>query len=243
MKILLNRRAGSAVLALVAVTALLGSGCSEIFGETIEVIAKRWDDDFKGTKRWKDDKKRIISAVGRGTKAYRGSPRAMASEFLDDNSKLFGLPDDLADLRVVNEIAREFGTNVEFQQFWNGLPVENANLQINFDKDGHVVQVLNSYLPPETVLDKINVVKEKAAELVVNDFLRTTLDYASKSEQQQSHSSGKPVSRDELSLAEQPTVEDVYYARDGRLQRSYRISINSYRPFGSKQFIIDADNG
>ena len=243
MKMTLNRRPGRSVLTLLAVLALLGSGCGEIIELTFEQIVKRWDDGFKGAKQFSDDKQRIISVVGKGTKAYRGSPREMASEFLDENRKMFGIKDKLADLRVITEVVREFGTNVEFQQFWNGLPVENGTIQINFDKDGHVVQVENSYTPPATVLDKINVIKERAAEVVVNDFLRTTLYFSSKGDQQQSKPSGKPAVRDELTLAEPPKVEDVYFARDGRLQRSYRISINSYRPFGSKQFVIDADSG
>ena len=244
MKLISHHRIGSSLLVLLVVVAVIGNGCSEIAEEGIEHVAKKFRRtlDFEGTVRLSEDKKRITSAVGKGAKAYRGTPSQMASRFLNENLDLFGLTSGLADLRVVNEKARQFGANVEFQQLFNGLPVENGHIQINFDREGHVVHVVNSYTPHADALDRISVSKEQAVETVISEFLRTTAESPSKEEQHQETPSGKTVSREDLKL-ESSKVDDVVFARDGRLHRAYRISLIAVRPFGIKQFVTDANSG
>src|SRR5688572_19904991 len=240
---LLHQRIGSSLLVLLVVVAVIGNGCSEIAEEGIEHVAKKIGQtlDFDGPVRL-SDKKRITSAVGKGKKAYRGTPSQMASRFLNENLDLFGLTSGLGELRVLNEKARQFGANVEFQQSFNGLPVENGRIQINFDPEGHVVHVVNSYTPPEGALDGISISKGQAEETVITEFLRTTRETPSKEEQNQETPSGKTVSRDELKL-ESSKVDDVFFAKNGRLHRAYRISIIAVRPFGIKQFVTDANSG
>ncbi len=216
---------------------LLGNGCGWISGGS--------NKDFLEIVRLSDDQKRVTSAVGKGKKAYSGTPSQMASQFLNDNVDRFGLTTGLGDLRLLNEKARLFGTNVEFQQVFNGLPVENGRIKVNFDKNGHVVQVINSYTPPAGALDQTSVSKERAADIVTNEFLRTTPHNPTKAEQQlpQGDVSKKIVNKDALQMKKgDPQVEDVFFFRNGRLHRAYRISITADKPFGSKQFVIDANS-
>lgn len=244
MKTFLHRRAGSLLLVLLVVIAVFGNGCSEIVEEGAEHLVKRvrQNDDFSGTVRLSDDKKRVISLVGIGKKIYQGTPSEMASQFLKENKDLFDLTDDLKDLRLLNENARPFGANVEFQQFWKDLPVENGRIQINFDKYGHVLQVVNTYVKPTPELDQTNIPKTRAVETTINEFLRITPDNPSQDEQQQKNPTRNTVSRDQLRLKEDPKVHDVFVNRNGRLHRAYRISINALQPFGSKEFVTDANS-
>ena len=253
MKIFSDRRIRSLLMVFLVVIAVFGNGCEDIVEEGAEHLLKRVLErqDFGEIVRLSDDKKRVISFVGKGKKAFQGIPSGMASQFLKENRDLFGLKaDDLTDLRVLNENARPFGANVEFQQIWKGLPVENGRIQINFDQQGHVVQVVNSYTPTTDDLDQTSIPKEQAVETAINEFLRITPDNPSDSEEQetkteqpQNNPAGNTVSRDQLRLKEDPKVDDVFVDRNGRLHRAYRISINALLPFGSKQFVTDANSG
>jgi len=232
-----SHRVGSSLLGLAVIVILLGNGCGWTSGGS--------NKDFPETVRLSDDQKRVTSAVGKGKKAYGGTPSQMASQFLNDNVERLGLTTGLGDLRLLNGKARLFGTNVEFQQVFNGLAVENGRVKINFDKNGHVVQMVNSYTPPAGALDQISVSKERAADIVINEFLRTTPHFPSKAEQQQQQGdvSKKIINKDALQLKKgDPQVEDVFFSRKGRLHRAYRISITADKPFGSKQFVIDANS-
>lgn len=235
---------GSALLMSLVLVAVFGTACDELFVAGVKTLFEEIRQrDFKGMVRKSDDQQRITSVVGKGTKVYRGTPREMATQFLEENRELFGLPKGLGDLRLLNEKARSYSAHVEFQQIWKGLPVENGRIQISFDKQGHVVHVVNSYTPSANALDQTSVSKEQARETAINEFLRTTPENPSKQQQQQENRSGKIVSRDQLRLKEEPKVDDVYFAWKERLHRAYRISIKAVRPFGIKQFVIDANSG
>ena len=239
MKICSPGRIGNSLLGLILLVVVLGDGC----GRTPD--KRESFEDFQGIVRVSDDKKRITSLVGKGTKVYQGMPSQMASQFLNENVNRLGLPAGLGDLSLLSEKARSFGSNVEFQQTLNGLPVENGRIKVNFDKKGHVVHVVNSYTPPAGAVDQTSVGKERAAEIVINEFLRTTPHNPSKDEQQQKQQqeNSKIVSRADLQLRKgSPRVDDVFFSRNGRLHRAYRISITADRPFGSKQFVVDANS-
>lgn len=233
------RHVGSALPGLAVMIILLANGCGGRSGGSNE--------DFLETVRLSDDQKRVTSAVGKGKKAYQGTPSQMALQFLNENVARLGLTTGLGDLRLLSEKARSFSAHAEFQQFRNELPVENGRIKVNFDKKGHVVQVVNSYTPPAGALDQTSISKERAADIGINEFLRTTPHNPSKDEQQgkqpDAKVSEKRVNRSDLQMKEgEPRVDDVYFSRNGRLHRAYRISITADRPFGSKQFIVDANS-
>lgn len=226
---------------LVIALAVLGSGCSNC-GEG-NVNTNQTVTDLKWTEKLSDDQQKITTAVGRGPKPYQGTPSEMASQFLKENQDRLRLSASLDDLRVLNEKARKFGANVEFQQIWNGLPVENGRIQINFDREGYPVQVASSYMPTANASDQTTVTKEQAEDAVLAEFVRTTPDEPSKSDQQEGKSSAKTIERSELKLTEDPKIEDVFFARRGLLRRAYQITVKAEQPFGIKQFVTDANSG
>ena len=76
--------------------------------------------------RLSENRTRVTSLLGKGTKPYSGAPAHKASQFLRENHLLFGLEPDLKNIKILEQRDSPFGANVEFQQIFYGLPVENG---------------------------------------------------------------------------------------------------------------------
>src|SRR5712692_6256270 len=127
------------------------------------------------TVRLSADQKRIESVVGLGSRSYGEKPEEAARKFLSENAEMFGLRQDLGDLRVLTQRSSPVGGHVEFQQMVNGLPLENGRLQVNLSRDGRILQVVNGYAPYEPRAPAtLTLSKEQATEAAITEFLRTT---------------------------------------------------------------------
>lgn len=192
--------------------------------------------------RLSPDKRRIVSAVGFGTRSYGEKPELAARGFLTENAVLLGLKTDLGDLRVISTTESKVSGHVEFQQMVNGLPVENGRLQVNLSRDGKILQVVNSYapLPPSTTSPSIT--KEQATEAAIKEFLRTTSP-----DPEDLHERTKrpfaPLPRTELQLKKPVESEDVYFIVGEIPVRAYKVLVTATRPLGRKEFIVDATTG
>lgn len=188
------------------------------------------------------DGQRIESILGKGTQPYKGKPADAASQFLRENARLFGLKEDLSDLKVLVAKSTLGGGNVEFQQVYNGLPIENARLQVNLTKDGRVVQISNSYTSTQGAVDQPVLSKEQATESAINEFLRQAAQPDSYLNNQQRRYVS-PVPRAQLQLKEAPQVNDSFFVQAGRPVRAYKILISATSPYGIMEFVIDATSG
>src|SRR5215217_7696378 len=106
MKICSHCRVGSSLLGLI-VLVILGHGCGQTPGTGPGI------ESFRGNVRMSDDKKTITSAIGKGTKAYQGTPSQMASQFLTDHVNQLGLTAGLGDLSLLSKQVSRFGSSVE----------------------------------------------------------------------------------------------------------------------------------
>ena len=195
------------------------------------------------TVRLSADKQRIESVVGLGTRSYGEKPEPSARAFLTENSQMFGLRSDLADMRVLSQRSSPAGGHVEFQQMVNGLPVENGRVQVNLSRDGRILQVVNNYAPFEPREPTTPVLsKDQAIEAAITEFLRTTPEKAPDM-RQKGPFLFTPLPRNELQLKEPAKADDVYFAVSGRPVRSYKVLVAAIRPFGRKEFIVDASTG
>lgn len=189
-----------------------------------------------------DDQQTVTSLVGRGNVQYGGESSENATQFLRENHRLFGLT-QLDDVRLINNKVSDFGSHVEFQQILKGLPVENGRVQINFDKEGRVINVVSSIAPTAGALEQTSVTPAQATEIAIFEFLRTTPHNPSKDEQQDNAQRKAPaITRDQLELNAKSKVEDVFFANKS-LRRAYKILISATIPFGIKEFVTDANNG
>ena len=79
-----------------------------------------------------------------------GAPLDIAKDYLRTNSTALGLTvQDIDALKVTNNYQSSGSktTHIYFQQVVNGLPVVNANININIAKNGEVINVGSSILP------------------------------------------------------------------------------------------------
>ncbi len=194
--------------------------------------------------RLSEDHARIASVVGLGTRPYGDKPEAAARSFLTENAALFGLKADLGDLRVLSAVASKVSGHVEFQQIVGGLPVENGRVQVNLSKDGRILHVVNSYAPfePRELSVPLLNNKDQATEAAIGEFLRTTPEKP-EDLRQRSNVPFTPLARTELQLKEPLQVEDVYFAQEGHLVRAFKVLVTATRPFGRKEFVVDAATG
>jgi len=192
--------------------------------------------------RLSSDRTRVTSLVGRRTKPYAGEPLEKATQFLKEHARLVGFDFSLDDFRVGTSRITKFGANLELLQVFKQLPVDNGRVQINFDKEGCVVQFVSSVTPTAGAVERVTISKERAVQIAIQEFLRTTLVYHSKTAEQE-RKGGILVSQSDLYLNAPATVEDVFFARKERLRTAYKVRINAAKPFGIKEFVIDANEG
>ena len=191
-------------------------------------------------KRLSSDQQRVTDLVGGRTRTYAGEASQKATQFLQDNIELLGPGFKMSDLSVIDTHATAFGANVEFQQFFNKLPVQNGRVKVNIDGEGRVVHFISSYAPTANAEDKITLEKDKAVQTSIDEFLRTTPLYYSKGDEQHQNK-GTIVSRDKAQVKLRDEVEDVFFIKNERLRRAYKVLIDGEHPFGVKEFIIDAN--
>lgn len=188
---------------------------------------------------WSAKQERIASLLGRGTKVYQGTPSEMVQSFLRENVRLLGLKDDLSDLKIISARKGPGGSNIEYRQYYQDVPVENAFIKVNTDQSGRVVQVTNSYVPGLKIELVMTINKEKGVELAIDRFLQITPARPSRKPAQEF----KPVLKVDLKLKEAPKVDRVLFMKDGRPFYSYKVLIKASRPFGLKEFIVDGQSG
>lgn len=191
-------------------------------------------------KRLSSDQQRVTDLVGGRTKPYAGEPSQKATKFLEENIELLGPGFKISDLSVIDTHVTTFGANVEFQQVFNKLPVENGRVKVNFDREGRVVHFISSYAPTANAEDKITVKKDKAVQTSIDEFLRTTAIHDSKNDEQTKRVIG---SRNKERVKSRGEAEDVFFIKNERLRRAYKVLIDGEHPFGIKEFIIDANTG
>ncbi len=99
----------------------------------------------------------LMSRTAFLTDARAGSPEAIAQGFAGANSTILGLTaQDLAGMEVTDSVySRQTGvTHLYHGQRHLGLPVYNAQLQMNVHKDGRILSVNNSFVPGIAALAK-----------------------------------------------------------------------------------------
>ena len=81
---------------------------------------------------------------------HTGDPWDIAIEFMQENAGQFGLtPSDLNDFAVTNMYVSERNgvTHIYLRQLHNGLPVVNADINVNVTAEGRVLNAASSFLP------------------------------------------------------------------------------------------------
>jgi extracellular elastinolytic metalloproteinase len=92
----------------------------------------------------------LTSQSGYLTDKAGGAPLTLAMNFLRSNVAALGLEAaDLQGYAVTNVVYSQVtgATHIYLQQRYRGIPVYNAQLQVNVNRDGRIISVNNSFLP------------------------------------------------------------------------------------------------
>jgi Zn-dependent metalloprotease len=84
---------------------------------------------------------------GELSQASRKEPAAAARDFLRANHALFNMRYDTSDLNDAASFETPMGSHARFQQVFEGVPVFGARTTVQFNRDGVVVAVANTYVP------------------------------------------------------------------------------------------------
>lgn len=195
--------------------------------------------------RWAADGSRVTALmIARKAPPAVAAPskepaRGAAELFLRENASLFALSPDLADLRLVAERASPGGSHLEYQQTYQGLPVDNARVKVNLDRQGRVVQVESGYLPGFTAELEPAVSQDEAVE-------RAKARLLSFIQRQDSHwgpSRQEEASSRELRLASPPEVVRVLFAQEGRGVIAYKVLLHSQKPPALMELTVSGATG
>ncbi len=99
----------------------------------------------------------LYNTVGYMTAANAGNPVSIARQYIAQNYQILGLTQaDLADLEITDVVHTKVtgATHVYLRQTYDGLPVYNAQLHVNVNRDGRVISVNNAFLP--RIADAVN---------------------------------------------------------------------------------------
>ncbi|HXX33717.1 MAG TPA: hypothetical protein VEM15_04500, partial [Thermodesulfobacteriota bacterium] len=165
---------------------------------------------------------RVTLLYGSTSKQYPGDPENIAMEFLKESSGLFGMKQDLSDLRVVRVDKTSARDHVKLQQTYNGIPIADAFVLVHSNKENQVTMVQNNYIEGFQPSNEEQLSAESAMEIVRND-LRLSL--------------GNTVILSEAKADRliAPYQKAYYYA--------WNVMISSRNPLGLWLYRVDASNG
>jgi Zn-dependent metalloprotease len=143
---------------VIAVSAIVLVG---LLGVTPAAMAKRPPEDL-GLEKGVDPvepyvrqgDKRVSAVTGVPLALYRvnypvapGSAEAMARQYLRENAGSLRLRSDLSDLRLRSTRQTPVNRTVRFQQHYQGIPVQDAEIAVSLDNHARVTFVMNGYKP------------------------------------------------------------------------------------------------
>ena len=114
-------------------------------------LLRRWQEFAARTKArsvfWNPKTGTPESIFGELSQASGKKPAAAAREFLRANHALFNMRYDAGDLKDAATFDTPMGSHADFQQVFEGVPVFGARTTVQFNEDGVVVAVANTYVP------------------------------------------------------------------------------------------------
>ncbi|MGZ3580511.1 MAG: M36 family metallopeptidase [Syntrophales bacterium] len=155
------------------------------------------------------------------SKAYENGPEGVARGFLGDSHAIFGLKQDLSDLRTLRVDRTPEMDHVRFQQTYDGVPIVGVFVLVHSNMQGQVTMVQNSYIQGFQVANA-QVVAEEAAKNIARSDLQASLKGATLSD-------GK--------------IEELIAPYKGGYYYVWKIAIPTRNPFGYWVYHVDAGTG
>jgi hypothetical protein len=159
---------------------------------------------------------------GASSKRYENGPERVAKGFLGDAHMIFGLKQDLSDLKTLRVDKTPERDHVRFQQTYNNIPIVGALVLAHSTPRGQVTMVQNGYIQGFEVANQEIMVMEAAKNLVRNDL-------------QASLGKGAILPDGKVEKLIAPHKEKYYYV--------WKIAIPTQNPWGYWVYHVDAATG
>jgi hypothetical protein len=184
-----------------------------------DVFNAGYGNQWKASFSEKTGKVKVL--YGALSKSYENGPESVARGFLGDSFAIFGLKQDLSDLRTLRVDKTPERDHVRFEQTYNNVPIVGVFVLVHSNSQGQVTMVQNSYIQGFQVVNAQVVAAEAAKNIARND-LQASLKGATLSD----------ASAEEVIA---PYKEGYYYV--------WKIAIPTRNPFGYWVYHVDAGTG
>ena len=152
------------------------------------------------------------------SKPLPGTPSDVSRGFLVENRDLFGIQEDMRDLKEVDQIEWGGFQHVRYQQIYKGIPVFGGELLVASDASNIVRLTAGSYFSDlEIAEEKKAVSKKKAIETAMNDL-------------------GK-----DSRLRGEVTGDVVWYPTSRGFAKVYHLLIPAVNPLGDWRYAINVE--
>ena len=156
------------------------------------------------------------------SKRYGDGPENVAKGFLKDSHTIFGLKQDLSDLKVKKVNRTSDRNHVRLQQTYNGVPIERVFVLVHSNRENQITMVQNSYIPDFQVANEERIGEGQAKDIAQSD-LRTSLG-------------GNAILSD-------PKAEKLIIPKNKEYYYIWKITISTQKPWGYWIYHVDAANG
>ncbi|MDR2971409.1 MAG: hypothetical protein LBU83_05720, partial [Bacteroidales bacterium] len=177
-------------------------------------------DEQKG----KIDKETKVLRVNRNEyfKVEAEDTEAIALNYLHTKRELYGLSNNLKDIKITGIVESPAGKYVYFSQSVNDISVFATNFIVFINKKGIITYTLNEFrnVAKYGEVNSIPSISKNTAFIVAKEYLNIKSD-----------------------IFGEPKTELVYFESiDSGLELAWKININSMNPVGSWQIFINAEN-
>ena len=117
---------------------------------------------------------RVKLLTGGPSKRYENGPEHVAMSFLKDAYSIFGLKEDLSDVRTEKVDETPIRNHVRLRQIHKGIPIMGAQVLVHSNPEGQVTMVQNDTLQDIQLANEAHI-SEEAATKVVQDDLHAAL--------------------------------------------------------------------
>jgi hypothetical protein len=185
-----------------------------------DVFNAQYQNQWTASFSKKTGKVRLL--YGFRSRQYPDGPGNVAREFLKESRTLFGMKQDLSDLKVIREDKTPARDHVKLQQTYNGTPIADVFVLVHSNKKNQVTMVQNNYMEEFQPSNQEQLTAESAME-IARDDLRASLG--------------------NNAIFSEAKAEKLIAPYQGAYYYVWNIMISTHNPLGLWVYRVDASDG
>ena len=189
-------------------------------GSGFDAFNAPYENQWRASFNEKTGKVKVL--YGALSKRYENGPETVARGFLGDSYMIFGLKQDLVDLKTARVDKTPERDHVRFQQTYNNVPIVGVFVLVHSNPQGKVTMVQNDYIHGFQVANA-QVVAAEAAKNIARDDLQGSV--------------GKGE------ILSDAKVEELIAPHKGKYYYVWKIAIPTRNPWGYWVYHVNAATG